>query len=76
MNLEKLIAYYQAKLTNPVLTQESRAVATATLRELEKISKIADVISAVSTLTPEGSFDMDVDEGFEAIENILQEVQS
>ena len=73
MNLEKLIAYYQAKLTNPVLTAESRVIAVSTLRELNRVMQICDVISAVSTLTPEGGFDMDVDEGFEEIESILEE---
>jgi len=72
MNLDKLIAYYTAKLTHPALTQESRVIAKATLRELEKISKIVDVIRAVSTLTAEGGFDMTVDEGFEEIDSILE----
>lgn len=76
MNLEKLIAYYKAKLTNPVLTQESRIVATAALRELYRIKAICDVVELVQTLNSEGGFDMDVDDGFEEIESILQEVQS
>ena len=35
MNLSELIAFYEAKLQNPDLTQGSRNIAKETLRELE-----------------------------------------